>query len=126
VGIALSQIYKCSVCANEVEVIGVGSGTLVCCGVPMDQLVENTTDAAQEKHVPVIEKVAGGVRVKIGSVLHPMQDDHYIQWIQVIAGGKSFRQRLSPGEEPSSFFPVDAPDVVAREMCNLHGLWKGE
>ena len=124
--IARSQVYECSVCGNVVEVIRVGSGTLVCCGVPMNLLAENTTDAAQEKHVPVIEKVDGGVRVKVGSVPHPMEENHHIEWIQISAGGKNCRQYLSPGEQPEAYFPVDAGEVVAREVCNLHGLWKGE
>jgi len=119
-----SQIYKCSVCGNEVEVIHAGAGELVCCGVPMDLLAENTTDAAREKHVPVIEKLDQGVRVKVGSVPHPMEENHYIQWIEVIADGKTCRQYLNPGEEPEAVFPIEAEQVTAREICNLHGLWK--
>ena len=120
------QVHVCDVCGNVVEVIHGGAGTIVCCGVPMQRLDENTTDAAQEKHVPVVEKVDGGVRVRVGSVLHPMQDDHYIQWIEVIADGKCYRQFLNPGDEPAAVFPIEAEHVVAREICNLHGLWKKE
>lgn len=124
--IAKSQVYQCSVCGNVVEVVRAGGGKLVCCGVPMELLTENTTDAAQEKHVPVIEKVEGGVRVKVGSVPHPMEEQHHIEWIEINADGKQCRQYLSPGGAPEAFFPTDAGAVVAREICNLHGLWKGE
>ena len=120
------QVYVCSVCGNMVEMVHGGAGTLVCCGVPMQRLDENTTDAAEEKHVPVIERVDGGVRVRVGSAAHPMQDDHYIQWIEVIADGRAYRQFLSPGDEPAAVFPIEAERVTAREICNLHGLWKNE
>ncbi|MBN2474953.1 MAG: desulfoferrodoxin [Pirellulales bacterium] len=123
---ARSQVYRCSVCGNTVEVVHSGGGTLVCCGVPMELLSENTTDAAQEKHVPVLEKVAGGIQVQVGSVAHPMEDNHYIEWIEVLADGKTYRQYLQPGAEPVAVFPIEAEDVTARELCNLHGLWKGE
>lgn len=119
----LLQVYKCEVCGNIVEVVHASVGTLVCCNQPMTLLVENTTDAAQEKHVPVIEKTAGGVKVSVGSVAHPMQDDHFIEWIQVIADGKSYRKFLKPGDAPAAEFEVTG-DLTAREFCNLHGLWK--
>ena len=118
------QVYKCSICGNEVEVISAGGGTLVCCGQPMDLLSENTTDAAQEKHVPVVEKVDGGVKVKVGSVTHPMEEKHWIQWIEVIANGKVYRQSLNPGDAPEAVFPVEGGSISARAYCNLHGLWK--
>ncbi len=120
------QVYKCSVCGNMVEVIHEGGGQLVCCNQPMDLLTENTTDAATEKHVPVIEKVSGGVKVKVGSVAHPMQDEHYIEWIELIADGKAYRQFLNPGDAPEAFFPVEGERLTAREYCNLHGLWKAK
>ncbi len=120
------QVYKCSVCGNIVEVIGAGAGRLVCCGKSMELLAENTTDAAREKHVPVVEKVDGGVKVAVGSVAHPMADDHYIEWIEVIAGGKSYRQFLKPGDAPEAEFPIEAEQITARALCNLHGLWKAE
>ena len=119
------EIYKCLTCGNIVEVLEGGGGELICCGKPMKLFAENTTDAAQEKHVPVIEKVDGGYKVTVGSVAHPMADDHYIQWIELIAGGKAYRQFLEPGQEPVAFFAVDDEAVSAREYCNLHGLWKG-
>lgn len=118
------QIYKCDVCGNMVELLHVGGGELVCCGQPMTHLAENTTDAAQEKHVPVIEKTGSGYLVKVGSVTHPMEDKHWIQWIQLIADGKAYRQFLDPGQAPEASFDVQADKVEAREYCNLHGLWK--
>ena len=120
------QVYKCNSCGNMVEVIHAGAGELVCCGKPMDLLAENTTDAALEKHVPVIEKVDGGIRVKVGSIAHPMQEDHYIEWIEVIVDGKAYRQFLRPGDAPEAVFPVEGDRITAREFCNLHGLWKSE
>jgi len=118
------EVYKCLVCGNMVEVIHAGEGELVCCGQAMKQLVENTVDAAKEKHVPVIEKVDGGYKVKVGSVPHPMEEKHYIEWIELVADGKAYRQFLSPGDAPEATFAVTAAEVTAREYCNLHGLWK--
>jgi len=120
------QVYKCSICGNIVEVIHSGGGELVCCGQSMNLLIENTTDAATEKHVPVIEKVNGAIKVKVGSIPHPMQDDHYIEWIEVLVDGKTYRQFLSPGDTPEAVFPVDGERITAREYCSLHGLWKVE
>jgi superoxide reductase len=118
------EIYKCLVCGNIVEVIHEGEGELVCCGQPMKLLVENSVDAATEKHVPVIEKIDGGYKVTVGSVAHPMEDKHYIEWIELAADGKACRQFLSPGDAPEATFAVEAGEVTAREHCNLHGLWK--
>jgi superoxide reductase len=118
------QIYKCEICGNIVEVLHEGQGELVCCGKPMKLLVENTTDASREKHVPVIEKTATGVKVKVGSAPHPMEEKHYIEWVQIMADGKSYRQFLSPGQAPEAMFDVTAAAVSAREYCNIHGLWK--
>ena len=118
------EIYKCNLCGNMVEVLHGGDGELVCCGQPMTKLTENTTDAAKEKHVPVIEKVDGGYEVSVGSVLHPMADDHYIEWIELLADGKAYRQFLMPGMAPEAVFIVKADTISAREYCNLHGLWK--
>jgi superoxide reductase len=117
-------IYKCEVCGNIVEVVHAGAGELVCCGQPMKLMTENTTDASREKHVPVIEKTAGGVKVKVGSVAHPMEEKHYIEWIEIIADGKVYRQFLKPGEAPEAVFSVEAAQITAREYCSLHGLWK--
>lgn len=121
------QVYKCSLCGNIVEVIHGGGGELTCCGQPMKLMVENTTDGAKEKHVPVIEKTDKGYLVKVGSVPHPMQEDHYIEWIQLMVGGNSCRKFLAPGDAPEALFEVNVQHndkISAREYCNLHGLWK--
>ena len=118
------EIYKCELCGNIVEVIHAGGGELVCCGEPMKLYKENTVDAAKEKHVPVIEKTEDGYKVKVGSVAHPMEEKHYIEWIEIIADGKVYRQFLKPGDAPEAFFKIDAAKITAREYCNLHGLWK--
>jgi len=120
----LNQIYKCNVCGNIVEVLHIGGGELVCCGQPMNLLKENTTDAATEKHVPVIEKSDSTVTVKVGSVAHPMEEKHYIEFIELLADGKVYRKFLKPGESPEATFEITADKVEAREFCNLHGLWK--
>jgi len=120
------QIYKCAVCGNIVEVIYGSSGELVCCGQPMELLDEKTADAATEKHVPVIEKIDGGYKVTVGSTLHPMEEKHYIEWIELLTDGKAYRQFLYPGDAPEATFYVEADSVTAREYCNVHGLWKGE
>lgn len=119
-----SGIYKCELCGNIVEVLVAGDGELVCCEQPMKLMVENTVDAAKEKHVPVIEKIPGGVKVKVGSVAHPMEEKHYIQWIEINADGRTCRKFLKPGEAPEAEFKVEAANITAREYCNLHGLWK--
>ncbi len=118
------EVYKCEACGNIVEVLHGGGGELVCCGEPMKLMVENTVDAAKEKHVPVIEKVPGGVKVRVGSVAHPMEAKHYIEWIEILADGKAYRQYLKPGDAPEATFQVEASNITAREYCNLHGLWK--
>ena len=118
------EIYKCQACGNIVEILSGGDGELVCCGQPMAKLTEQTADAATEKHVPVIETIDGGYKVTVGSTLHPMADDHYIEWIELLADGKAYRQFLSPGDEPIAIFIVEASSVSAREHCNKHGLWK--
>ncbi|MGD0216013.1 MAG: desulfoferrodoxin [Desulfobaccales bacterium] len=118
------QVYKCQICGNIVSMLHSGDGALVCCGEPMKLILENTVDAAKEKHVPVIEKTAAGFKIMVGSVAHPMEQSHYIEWIEVIADGKSYRQFLNPGEAPEATFAIEAKNVVAREYCNLHGLWK--
>jgi superoxide reductase len=118
------QIYKCEICGNIVEMLHGGAGELVCCGQAMKLFTENTVDAAKEKHVPVIETSGGKVNVKVGSVPHPMEEKHYIEWVELVIDGKAYRQFLKPGEAPEATFNSDADKVVAREYCNLHGLWK--
>ena len=120
----LYEVYKCGVCGNTTRVIHASGGTMVCCGQPMTLMPEKTDDAGKEKHVPVVEKSAKGIIVKVGSVPHPMEEKHYIEWIEVIVDGKAYRQFLNPGEAPESTFAIKAENVVAREYCNLHGLWK--
>lgn len=122
----LNEVYRCSVCGNIVEVVNAGGGELHCCGKPMQLMKENSVDAAREKHVPVIEKIAGGYKVTVGSVEHPMLDNHYIQWIELFDGEKVMRHYLKPGEKPEATFITQAENVKAREYCNLHGLWIAE
>ncbi|MBW2560978.1 MAG: desulfoferrodoxin [Deltaproteobacteria bacterium] len=118
------QIYKCEVCGNIVEVVHGGKGELVCCGEPMGLFREGAVDAALEKHVPVIEKIEGGFRVTIGEAPHPMEEKHYIEWIEAIAGEKVYKRFLKPGDLPEAEFCIDADQITAREYCNVHGLWK--
>jgi superoxide reductase len=142
------EVYKCDACGNIVEVTHGGGGELICCGQPMKLLVENTVDASQEKHVPVIEKTLTGFKVKVGTVAHPMEENHYIEWIELHVGDKVYRQHLKPGDPPEGKFCLsgtkgvakalvcgggDHPDselctpatpLIVREYCNVHGLWK--
>jgi len=118
------EVYKCEICGNIVEVLHGGKGDLVCCGQPMKLFVENTVDAAKEKHVPVVQHTASGLKVSVGSVPHPMEEKHYIEWIEVIADGKAYRQFLKPGDAPEAAFDIKAEQITVREYCNLHGLWK--
>ena len=118
------EVYKCEACGNIVEVLHGAAGELVCCGSPMVLMVENTVDAAKEKHVPVVEQVDGGVKVSVGSVAHPMEEKHFIEWIEVIADGKAYREFLCPSQAPEAVFNVQAEKLTVREYCNLHGLWK--
>ena len=122
----LLEIYKCEVCGNMVEMVHAGAGELVCCNRPMKRMEANTSDGATEKHVPVIEKADCGYLVKVGSAPHPMEEKHYIEWIELIADGIAHRQFLKPGDKPEASFCVRAAKVTAREYCNIHGLWKGE
>jgi len=121
-----SQLYKCSKCGTIVEIVVPGKPSLVHCGQPMDLLEEQVAEPALNKHVPVVEKIDGGYKVKVGSTAHPMTETHYIMWIDLLADGKVYRQFLNPGDKPQASFSVEAKDVSAREYCNLHGLWKNE
>ncbi len=122
---ARSQVYKCRKCGAIVEILVPGkSSTLVHCGVPMTLLEEQVTGPLMSKHVPVITKVDGGFKVAVGRIPHPMIATHWIQWIDLIADGKVYRQFLNPGDKPEAVFMLDAKEVSAREHCNLHGLWK--
>lgn len=119
-------IFKCERCGNIVEMLHHGGGTLACCGEPMKQMPEQTADSSLEKHVPIIERVEGGYSVRVGSVPHPMLENHFIEWIELSADGRKCRRFLAPGEAPSAFFPGPVcEETSAREYCNIHNLWKG-
>ena len=121
------KIYKCERCGNIVDVLHEGPGALVCCGVEMVLMEANSVDAANEKHVPIIEKTENGIIVKVGEVDHPMADEHYIEWIEVINGNYSQKKFLKPGDKPQAEFYVPFNEnLVARSYCNLHGLWKSK
>jgi superoxide reductase len=120
------EIYKCDMCGNIVEVLHGGAGRLVCCGQEMKKFEEKTADQSTEKHVPVVEKVDGGYKVTVGSTPHPMEEKHWIEWVQLISGDNSFRIFLNPGQAPEGVFSMDLDKVWAREYCNVHGLWKKE
>jgi superoxide reductase len=120
------EVYKCAVCGNIVEVLHGGDGQLVCCGKPMEKLAAKTADVGKEKHVPVIEKIEGGIKVKVGSIPHPMEEKHYIEWIEILADGRVYRQFLNPGQAPEAIFNVQARSITAREYCNIHSLWEGK
>jgi len=119
-----SQVYRCNICGNIVAVLDAGAGTLVCCGKPMELLNEKTKDVGAEKHVPVIEKTKLGVKVRVGSVPHPMEAAHFIEWIEIFSDGISLRKFLHPGDKPEAEFCVLPAKVIARAYCNVHGLWK--
>ncbi len=118
------QIYKCPVCGNIVEVLHTGEGELVCCGQPMELMTAKNNDEGQEKHVPVIEKTDQGIKITVGSVEHPMEDQHYIEWIELIADGRSYKQFLTPQDKAQAEFNIRAEQITARAYCNLHGLWQ--
>jgi len=119
------EVYKCDICGNIVEVLHSGKGELVCCGKPMNLMQEMTEDSAVEKHVPFIKKEDGKVIVKVGeNTAHPMQEKHYIEWIELLVDGKSYKQFLNPGDKPEAEFLVEGKEISAREYCNIHGLWK--
>ncbi len=119
------EVYKCNVCGNIVSVLHAGSGKLVCCGEEMELLKEKKVDKGKEKHVPVMEETESGVKVKVGSDPHPMEEDHFIEWIEILADDKVQRKFLSPGDKPEAEFCVKNKKVFAREFCNVHGLWEG-
>lgn len=119
-----NQIYKCPICGNIVEVLHAGGGELVCCGKPMELLVSKTDDVGLEKHLPVVEIFDGKITVKVGSIPHPMEEAHFIEWIEIIADDKVYKKYLKPGDEAIAVFDLTANDVVARCFCNIHGLWQ--
>lgn len=117
-------IFKCDFCGQMVEILHPGVGTLVCCGQPMKKLEENTTDAATEKHVPVTAKSGAGITVTVGSVPHPMEEKHYIEWVEIVDDDRTMRRFLSPGKKPEASFQEEKGAGVVRAYCNIHGLWK--
>ena len=119
-----SQVYKCNLCGNIVEILHKGATDLVCCNQPMVLLEEKTADKTIEKHVPLIEKTGDGYKITVGSTLHPMEEKHFIEWIELLADGISYKQFLKPGDKPEAFFKTSATGITAREHCNMHGLWK--
>jgi superoxide reductase len=120
----LNEVYKCNVCGNIVEVVHEGAGTLVCCGEDMHLQEENTTDAAVEKHVPVFRKEENRITVNIGEVDHPMTEEHYIEWIEIVTESGAYKTFLKPGDKPSAELLVSEEVLSVRAYCNLHGLWK--
>lgn len=126
--INLGEVYKCEACGNMVIAIHAGGGDLVCCGDEMKLMKENTVDAAVEKHVPVVEQSGDTLTVKVGSVAHPMEEKHYIEWIDVMIGDVCLTKLLKPGDAPEATFCTTglSGDVEVRAYCNLHGLWAAE
>ena len=119
------EVYKCEVCGNIVEVLHGGQGDLVCCGENMKLMAPQGAAAeGKEKHVPVVEAADGVATVKVGSNPHPMEEKHYIEWVEIIDGEQSCRHYLQPGQSPDAFFKGAGPGVKAREYCNVHGLWE--
>lgn len=119
-----NQIYKCEHCGNIVEVFHSAGGELVCCGQKMSLLEEKMEEVGHEKHIPVIEKTKNGIKIKVGSTAHPMEEKHYIEWIEAIWDGRTYVKFLKPGDLPEAEFDIPTVEVLAREYCNLHGLWK--
>jgi len=117
------EVYKCGVCGNIVEVIHPGAGELVCCGQPMQSLVAKSDDQGQEKHLPVVEAASGRVAVAVGSVPHPMTEEHLIEWIELVTADGALRQFIKPGDDPKAEFTTGSPVIKVRAYCNVHGLW---
>lgn len=124
--VQISEVYKCSICGNIVEVVHASTGTLVCCGQPMNLMPEKNADEGYEKHVPVIKNLKTKIRVRVGSKEHPMISEHYIEWIEIIANEKVYKKFLKPGEKPFAEFCIKAEKVTARAYCSIHGLWSSK
>jgi superoxide reductase len=119
------SVYKCNECKKVIEIVYAGSPDTICCGKDMQELIPKTADSTTEKHVPYIEKKAGGVLVKVGKETpHPMTAEHYIVYIEICADGMLMRKYLKPGDAPEAFFKTDAKNIIAWELCNIHNLWK--
>jgi superoxide reductase len=117
------EVYKCDVCGNIIKVVHASNGNLVCCGKPMILQLEKTADVGKEKHVPVVEKSGAGIVVKIGSIPHPMEEKHYIEWVEVRTGGNVYIRGFKPGEKPEAEFCTPDASAKVRIYCNVHGLW---
>lgn len=120
------QVFKCNVCGNIIQLLHVGGGNLVCCGQPMEKLEEKTEDAGFEKHVPIIEKTNDGILIKVGSIPHPMEETHYIEWISVETEDQIYTKFLKPSDKPEAEFKISGENIIARSYCNIHGLWKSK
>lgn len=123
----IGQVYRCDVCGNIVAVLCAGPGELVCCEVPMELLEAKQGDVGPEKHIPIIEGSDDGIKVKVGEVPHPMEENHYIQWVELSTDNQTYIQFLEQGDEPEANFPVkfiEGEEINARSYCNIHGLWK--
>lgn len=124
------QVFRCDSCGGVIEALSESDCDPSCCGDPMRALAENSTDAAKEKHVPVLDIRSDGIMVSVGSVAHPMEAAHFIEWIELLVPGpdgkpnRSYRAFLKPGDKSEAFFPISAPKAWAREHCNKHGLWR--
>lgn len=118
------ELYHCTLCGNLIEVVNPGAPSLVCCGKPMDKLVAGSQDASLEKHVPVIERIGEGILVKVGSAPHPMEEKHFIRFIEVLTKDQVLRAELTPHQAPEASFLLKADEVIeVREYCTVHGLW---
>lgn len=126
--VELKEVYRCNVCGNMVEIVNASFGELVCCNQAMELLEARTLDVGTEKHIPIIEKADNGITVKVGEVPHPMEEEHFIAFIELCIGDDIYRKNLNPGEAPEAFFPVctDSNDITAREYCTVHGLWPSQ
>ena len=122
----LNQIYRCNICGNIVEIIHIGAGQLVCCGEPMELLEEKIIEEGKEKHVPVIEKRGSELIIRVGKIPHPMEENHYIEWIEVLCDKGCFKKILKPGDKPEALFNIDCDNYIVRIYCNIHGLWKSK
>ncbi len=120
----INQIYRCDICGNIVEMVHQGAGQLVCCGKPMELLEEKTKDKGLEKHSPVLERIDNVLKIKIGSIIHPMEESHYIEWIEAVSGDKTCKKFLRPKNSPEARFEDIGQEVSVRSYCNIHGLWK--
>ena len=118
------QIYKCNICGNIVEVLHPGKGQLVCCGQPMELLIEKTEEKGKEKHVPIVESKEGSIKVRVGEILHPMETEHFIEWIEIISDDTVYRKFLKAKDRPEFEVRPVMEKIKARAYCNIHLLWE--